>query len=102
MRRPNRTDMRAGSLYALSAVVVLVIVVLAVLLFRLEGTPTGTTRAESHAACNGMRGEELERCVEAQARETGSSTSSGRARRGTGIEGVTSGGTTIDPPGRGD
>jgi hypothetical protein len=71
-----------------------------VLLFRLEGTPTATTRAERHATCNGMRGEELARCMEAQARERESSTSSGRAQRGT--EGVTSGGTTLDQPGRGD
>lgn len=93
--------------YLGASVVAIVLAILLTVIFGAEGTPTGATRAslDGYSVCEGLRGTERERCLLGDSatngnaiRDVESSSNSGRNSRGSGIAGVTSGGTTTDPP----
>ena len=107
----NRRLMRPIFIYVGSAIVAILLAMVAVIAFGPEGTPVAATRATLTPGnpCDGLSGKAREECLTGSsdaaasipgARDARASSNSGRNARGAGIEGVTSGGTVAAAPGR--
>lgn len=103
--------MRPIFIYAGSALVAILLAIIAVIAFGPEGTPVAATRATRTPgnACDRSSGEARENCLAdsgdaaadaPRARGARASSNSGSNSRGAGIEGVTSAGTVTAAPGR--